>query len=157
MSPRPIKILFVCLGNICRSPTAEAIFRKKFAEKGIPAEIDSAGTSNYHVGERSDERSIHHATACGYEMTHLGRQVHPKDFEKFDIIFAMDRSNFTNLKKVCPDPKYLPKLHMLTDFSTSGRYQEVPDPWAGTAQDFEEVIAIIEDCVEGVIEKWCKG
>lgn len=143
----------MCLGNICRSPTAEAIFRKKLTERGIVAELDSAGTANYHVGHKSDSRSIHHAEKKGYSMTHLGRQVEVSDFHKFDLILAMDSANFSNLLKVCNDEKLKYKIKMMTDYCNDQSVKEVPDPYHGTAEDFEKVIDILENCVEKLISK----
>ena len=143
-----MRVLFVCLGNICRSPTAEAVFRKKFSEMGLNAHFDSAATSNYHIGDKSDPRSIHHAELRNYEMTHLGRQISQKDFSEFDHIFVMDQSNLENVFKVCP-PGFENKVSLLTKYAKNKNYQMIPDPYHGQAADFEHVIDIIEDCVDG--------
>ena len=121
------KVLFVCLGNICRSPTAEAIFRKKSSEHGEGWHFDSAGTANFHVGERSDHRSIRHAEKRGYKMTHLARQVHEKDFESFDWIFAMDTKNFKHLIEMAPSV-HRDKVKMVTDFCQGENPGLIPDP-----------------------------
>ena len=147
-----MKILFVCLGNICRSPTAEAVFRKKLNERGIHAHLDSAATSHFHIGHPSDPRSIDHAQRRNYEMTHLGRQVSAHDFQEFDYIFAMDDSNLKNLLQICPE-KYVNKISLLTEYARNKKYQSVPDPYYGQAADFELVLNIIEDCAAGFIEK----
>lgn len=146
-----MKILFVCLGNICRSPSAEAVFRKHFAYKGVVAEFDSAGTADYHVGERSDARSIKHAEKRGYEMTHLARQVHKDDFKNFDLILAMDSSNLSHLRQICPDP-YQSKVQLITDYCSEMNVSAVPDPYHGDVEDFEHVLDILEDCVEKVLQ-----
>ena len=143
-----MKVLFVCLGNICRSPTAEAVFRKHFERRKIKAEFDSAGTAGYHVGERSDSRSIQYAKARGYAMTHITRQVSANDFNEFDLIFAMDKSNLENLKRICPEAKLLKKLYLILGSN------EVPDPYYGNPDAFEEVIDLLEGAVEPVVEKF---
>ena len=142
-----MKVLFVCLGNICRSPTAESVFRKKFNDLKIPAYFDSAATSNYHIGDKSDPRSIKHAEKRNYEMTHLGRQISQKDFSDFDHIFVMDNSNLENVLKVCP-PEQKAKVALLTDYAKNKSYKMIPDPYHGTESDFELVLDIIEDCVD---------
>ena len=149
------RILFVCLGNICRSPTAEAVFRKKFLERNIVAELDSAGTAAYHIGSPSDARSILFARERGYEMTHRARQVTLADFENFDSLFAMDQSNLKNLRSMCPSENLKSKIELITDYAEPKKYLEVPDPYYGEAQDFNLVIDILEACVDSVI-RWKK-
>lgn len=149
------RILFVCLGNICRSPTAEAIFRKRFLERKIDAEFDSAGTGTYHIGSRSDGRSIRYAQERGYEMNHRARQVTLQDFEDFDSIFAMDASNLKNLMAMCPSEHLKSKIELVTDYSEDKRYSEVPDPYCGDESNFNLVIDILESCVDSVI-RWKK-
>lgn len=146
-----MKILFVCLGNICRSPTAEAVFRKVFTDRGIPCEVDSAATSAFHIGDPSDPRSIQHAELRGYKMTHLGRQLNTQDFKNFDLILGMDNSNIENILKVCP-PEHKSKVKLLTAYATNSEYKLVPDPYYGQAEDFERVLDIIENCVPRLIE-----
>lgn len=151
-----MKILFVCLGNICRSPSAEAVFRLKFKEMGIDAYFDSAATSNFHIGDPSDPRSIHHAALRGYEMTHLGRQISAQDFSNFDYIFGMDDSNIENILKVCPQ-EHAHKVSLLTKYALNKNYKMVPDPYYGKEKDFELVLDIIEDCVPGIARLSRKG
>lgn len=146
-----MKILFVCLGNICRSPSAEAVFRRRFDQLGLNAFFDSAATSNYRIGHRSDPRSILHAEKRGYQMTHLGRQVCEKDFANFDYIFAMDDSNLKNLFQICPE-NLRHKVSLLTAFAKNKKHTHVPDPYHGGVEDFELVLNIIEDCVDPFIE-----
>lgn len=135
----------VCLGNICRSPTAEAIFRHHFPH----LTFDSAGTAGYHIGERSDHRSIHHAKDRGYSMTHLARQLSPKDFGNFDLILVMDRSNYLNAVKVAPNAELSKKVKMITDHLDQMKASEIPDPYYGDATLFEHVVDLLEDCARG--------
>ena len=145
-----MKVLFVCLGNICRSPTAEAIFREKFRSIDSTVEFDSAGTAAYHAGEPSDARSIRAAEKLGYKMNHISRQVVLKDFEDFDFIFAMDKSNFQNLHGMCPRPDQKSKIFLITDFCSDKEIHEVSDPYYGPGDGFLRVITILENCVSGV-------
>lgn len=157
-----MKILFVCLGNICRSPTAEAVFRQIFAQAGIAASFDSAGTADYHVGELSDPRSIAHAERRGYIMEHLGRQVTRADFDLFDLVLAMDRSNHRHLLRLVQDsgqdagqaPSVHSKLHLVTEILNDPEIKEVPDPYYGGAQEFEHVLDLLERCAQAWCEKF---
>jgi protein-tyrosine phosphatase len=145
------KVLFVCLGNICRSPTAEAIFRKKSAGDQ-KWHFDSAGTSSNHIGEKSDDRSIKHAAQRGYEMTHLARQVQIQDFHEFDLIFTMDQSNYNNLIHMAP-PDHHQKIRMVTELCQKQHPGLVPDPYYGGPKDFELVIDLLEDAATAFFEK----
>lgn len=145
------KFLFVCLGNICRSPTAEAVAAAKIQERGHLWICDSAGTSGYHDGETADPRSIRHAKDRGYNITSISRKVTDRDFHDFDWILAMDASNLENLMKMCPDPKLHAKIILITNFCQKHKVPGVPDPYYGSAKDFELVIDILEDAVEGLL------
>ena len=129
-------ILFVCLGNICRSPLAEAAFRQAAAEAGFAAEIDSAGTADYHVGEAPDPRTIAEAQRRGIDVSgYRGRQLVPEDFHRFDYILGMDRSNMANIARVNPgDGKA--KTAMLLDIVPGQKGREVADPWFGEEDGF---------------------
>ncbi len=148
------RVLFVCLGNICRSPGAEAVFRALIEKKGLGGdfEIDSAGTSDWHEGEHADQRMQRHAQKRGYNLTSLSRTVKPEtDFEEFDYIVAMDRENLKELKRIAPHTGYLRKLFLITDFSHKYDYDGVPDPYYGGEKSFELVIDLLEDASEGLL------
>ncbi|MDP2724510.1 MAG: low molecular weight protein-tyrosine-phosphatase [Bacteroidales bacterium] len=149
------KVLFVCLGNICRSPAAEAVFNGIIKQKGetLLYEIDSAGTSNYHAGEPADARMNLHAKKRGYELTSISRPFNPnRDFDYFDIIVAMDDENLFNLKQMSRNKADTKKLYRMTDFSSSRKYSSVPDPYYGSSQGFELVIDILEEAGEGLYQ-----
>ncbi len=147
------KILFVCMGNICRSPTAEAVFRHYVEQAGLGEQIhiDSAGTHDYHVGEAPDRRARQAAQQRGYDMSALrGRQVGPEDFSRFDYVLAMDRSNLANLERLRP-PGAQSFLGLFLDFARSHAEREVPDPYYGGADGFEYVLNMVEDAAEGLL------
>ncbi|MGZ8202986.1 MAG: low molecular weight protein-tyrosine-phosphatase [Burkholderiales bacterium] len=155
VSPRdhePVRVLFVCLGNICRSPTAEAVLRQYVKEAGLSARIiaDSAGTGDYHIGEPPDMRACSAASRRGYDLSPLrARQVGLADFRDFDYVLAMDDENLRGLKRMCP-PEYAHKLRLFTDHCTTGA-RAVPDPYAGGPQGFELVLDLVEDCAGGLL------
>ncbi|KWV95817.1 low molecular weight protein-tyrosine-phosphatase [Erythrobacter sp. AP23] len=130
------RILFVCLGNICRSPLAEAAFRRAAAEASLDVEVDSAGTADYHVGEPPDPRSIEEAERRGIDIRHYrGRQLSTRDFHEFDFILGMDRSNMANIGRVDPgDGKA--RVAMLLDIVPGQQGREVADPWYGGPEGF---------------------
>jgi len=146
------KILFVCLGNICRSPSAEAVF-KAFVEnldEQNMFEIDSAGTYGYHEGEMADRRMQSHAVKRGYNLTSLSRPFDEHiDWDRFDFIVGMDNSNMNNLKKMARNDEDLKKLYKMTDFSAKYNYDEVPDPYYGGDKGFELVLDLLEDASDG--------
>lgn len=143
----------VCLGNICRSPTAEAVLRAQANLRGLGAlvEVDSAGTSDWHTGESPDARSIQAAAVRGYELAALkGRQVAHEDFLRFDYILAMDKSNLSSLRGLCPQ-EYQGKLLLLLSHG-SGEHQEVPDPYYSGADGFELVLDLIEESCQSFLD-----
>ncbi len=146
------KILFVCLGNICRSPSAEAVFNRIVSDKGAQDqfEIDSAGTYGYHQGEPADSRMQSHAVKRGYNLTSISRPFNPKiDWDKFDYIVAMDNSNLRDLTLIARNPVDLKKLFKITDFTKNFNYHEVPDPYYGGDNGFEIVLDLLEDAGAG--------
>ncbi len=146
------KILFVCLGNICRSPSAEAVFKGLVQGKGVQDQflIDSAGTYGYHEGEPADRRMQSHAVKRGYNLTSISRSFDSgSDWDRFDFIIAMDDSNLRDLKDMARNSDDLKKLYKMTDFSTKFNYSEVPDPYYGGDQGFELVLDLLEDASEG--------
>jgi protein-tyrosine phosphatase len=147
-----VRVLFVCLGNICRSPTAEAVFRKHVSAARLEHRIvvDSAGTGNYQVGNPPDQRACSAAMKRGYPIApRRARQVRLSDFHEFDYILAMDETNLADLKRLCP-PEHADKLGLLTDFSSKGA-RSIPDPYSGGAEGFEKVLDLIEDSVRGLV------
>lgn len=146
------KILFVCLGNICRSPAAEGVMRK--LSEGMPIEIDSAGTAGYHIGELPDARMRTHAARRGYPLTHRARQFDPaRDFTLFDLILAMDAANMRDLQAMDRKKQYGHKLKMMTDYSQALSVTEVPDPYYGGPEVFEHVLDILEDACKGLLKE----
>ena len=142
-----IRILFVCLGNICRSPAAEGVMKAIVEANGDSSrfEIDSAGTGNYHIGDLPDRRMRVHAQHRGYNLTHRCRQVTPSDFEDFDLIVAMDESNRRNLCRIAPTVEAENKIVMMADFADlATRYDHIPDPYYEGAEGFELVLDLLE-------------
>ncbi len=149
-----LAVLFVCMGNICRSPTAEGVFRKRLADAGLPCaiHIDSAGTHAYHVGEPPDARSQQFAAKRGYDLSlQRARQVCAADFVKFDYVLAMDHDNLDLLKAACP-PLHAHKLGLFMQFAHQHDAQAVPDPYYGGGKGFDLVLDYIEDASDGLIE-----
>lgn len=152
-----IKILFVCLGNICRSPSAEAVMKKMVADAGLTKDIfiDSAGTINNHEGEPADARMIKHGKKRAYHLDSISRPIQAEDFEKFDLIIAMDYSNMEDLQRKCPQPSYLRKIQLMMSFSDA-QHEEVPDPYFGGEQGFELVLDLLEDACKGLLDSLVK-
>jgi protein-tyrosine phosphatase len=150
------KILFVCMGNICRSPAAEGIAKKILERKGLTEkiEIDSAGTLGYHTGELPDQRMIKHASMRGYVLDSSARQFNQKkDFDYFDYIVTMDDSNYSEITSLDRRNKYKDKVMKMVSFGNKIKVGEVPDPYYSGSQGFENVLDILEDSVEALINK----
>ncbi|MCK5718705.1 MAG: low molecular weight phosphotyrosine protein phosphatase [Thiomargarita sp.] len=149
-----VKVLFVCMGNICRSPTAEGVFRKLVQEADLEAqiEIDSAGTHAYHIGEQPDRRSQKVALKRGINLSDLrGRQVQKSDFKEFDYVLTMDKDNYNSLQYFCPQ-KYQKKLRLFLSFAPQLGVQEVPDPYFGEGdKGFEYVLDLVEAASAGLL------
>ena len=149
------KILFVCLGNICRSPSAEAVFKGivRNMETDEKYFIDSAGISDWHVGETADKRMQKHAIKRGYSLESISRQFDPEtDFDSFDMIIGMDDKNIEDLKRLARNSTDLGKIHKMTDFSIEWSYDEIPDPYYGGYEGFELVLDLLEDSCKGLLE-----
>ena len=147
------RVLMVCMGNICRSPTAEGVLRHLVRQAGLEdrIHIDSAGTHDYHVGSPPDSRSTRHAALRGYDLTELrARQVHRTDFEKFDLVCAMDWHNHELLEEQCP-PQHRAKLRRLMEFAPHLGLEEVADPYYGGQDGFETVLDHVEAACEGLL------
>lgn len=146
------KVLFVCMGNICRSPTAHGVFEQKVKEQGLSDKIivDSAGTHAYHVGESPDSRSQAAALSKGYDLSaQRARQVTTQDFDEFDYIIGMDNANYYNLKKLA-DNNQKSRIHLCMSFTKERSETEVPDPYYGT-DGFENVLEMIEVASDGLL------
>ena len=155
----PSSILLVCLGNICRSPTAEEVLRQQVAIAGLSIKIDSAGTSDSHVGDKPDARSQRHAKSHGYKINKLvARQVSANDFHDFDLILAMDAQNLAELQAIKDDitatEEDLATLALFSEEDPTYGGSDVPDPYKGGSDDFEEVIERIESSAQAWIESW---
>ena len=150
------RLLFVCLGNICRSPSAEAVMNGYLKVNLLDDEIecDSAGTGGWHVGEKADSRMRKHAAMRDYNLTSIARQFDPRvDFERFDLIIGMDQQNISDIKTMARNTDDLNKVLSMTEFCTRfTQYKSVPDPYYGGADGFELVLDILEDACEGLLK-----
>jgi len=151
----PYKLCFVCLGNICRSPTAEGLFIHKVKEAGLESYffIDSAGTAAYHTGETANSRSQSTANAHGVNLPSIARQFEYADLEEFDLILAMDSSNLQNIEDMDRRSRYGSKVYLMREFDPTPQDGEVPDPYYGGQQGFENVYQILERSCEALLDE----
>lgn len=148
------RVLFVCMGNICRSPTAEGVLRQFVRQNnlGDKVEVDSAGTHGYHVGEAPDSRTQRAAAVRGYNLSQLrARKVARQDLDYFDLVLAMDKNNLDNLQRLA-SPEQQEKIKLFMDFSRNFDDNEVPDPYYGLGHGFDLVLDMVEDAAQGLIE-----
>lgn len=157
MSDRPLQILFVCMGNICRSPAGEGVLAKMVAEAKLAdrIQIDSAGTLGMHAGNPPDSRMRAAATKRGYDLTSCARQVTAMDLDDFDLILAMDRDNHRNVLKLAKTDEQRDRVRLFCTFCEKHMEREVPDPYYGESQGFEYVLDLLEDGCSGVL-KWAR-
>ena len=156
MNNENINLLFVCLGNICRSPAAEGIMKKMIEDEGLQNRVfvDSAGTSNWNEGKTPDERMRLHGTKRGYDFCTIARSFRSSDFEKFDYILVMDNNNYMNVKKLASSEEDVSKIHRMTDFSEKfSDHDHVPDPYYGGDNGFNLVMDLLEDAAKGLLEE----
>ena len=153
MSSHPTRVLFVCLGNICRSPAAEGVFLDLLAKEDLSHafEVDSAGTGSWHVGQRADSRMRAAAQRRGIELHSRARQIQPEDLESFDWIITMDDSNLQNVRALDPTGVSHERIVPLTGHCSRHSTGEVPDPYYGGDQGFEQVLDLLEDACEGLL------
>lgn len=154
MKQEKLRILFVCLGNICRSPSAEAVMKRLVKDAGLEKEIyiDSAGILGYHQGELPDDRMRAHGARRGYILDSISRPVKPADFFDFNLIIGMDDANISELRRRSPDYESQQKIHQMTEFSRRKTYDHVPDPYYGGESGFELVLDLLEDACQGLLE-----
>jgi protein-tyrosine phosphatase len=149
-----MKVLMVCLGNICRSPIAEELFRSACNEIGLQVEVDSAGTANYHIGKAPDTRMIKTAAKFGHDISNLkARQFKRSDFDEFDLIFAMDDHNFDDILSLAQNAEHRNKVHKFQSYASISEPNYVPDPYYGTLQDFENTFHIVKESSALIAQK----
>lgn len=150
------RVLMVCLGNICRSPTAEAAVREAAAEAGVDLEVDSAGTGAWHVGSPPDQRMTRAAADDGLALAGSARQVTADDFDRFDLVVAMDASNRTDLLRLAPDDDARARVRLFRDYAYEAD-QDVPDPYYGGADGFRHVVTTVRRAAQGMVEAIARG
>ncbi len=155
MTQAKFKVIFVCLGNICRSPLAKALFEKHVTENGLEHlfHADSAGTSGHHTGENADSRTLQNARENGLLYKHSAKQFTRDHFEQFDLIVVMDNSNAQNVKSLSSDARHNEKVQLMRTWDPSNTGLEVPDPWYGGPEGFEEVFQILNRSTAGLLHE----
>lgn len=145
-----VNVLTVCLGNICRSPAAEAVLRARAAAAGLDVTVDSAGTAGYHVGELPHPQSVAVGSRRGYDVGGRGRRITPEDFRRFDLIVTMDESNLADVRRMAPDDSAA-RIAPLRSFDPGAVDMEVPDPWGQPTEAYEHMYDLIESAVDGLV------
>ena len=154
-----MRVLFVCLGNICRSPTAEGVFRHLLSQEaaGLEIEVDSAGTGTWHLGQPPDKRARAAAQRRGIDLSYIrARAISTEDFERFDWILAMDEDNYGDLWAMCP-PDYRQRIRLFMEFAPDAGARSVPDPYYGGPNGFERVLDLVEEAARGLLEELKKN
>lgn len=147
-----LRILAVCAGNICRSPAAEAAIRAEAADHGIDVEVDSAGTGSWNVGESPNPQAIAAGERVGLEIHGRARKVNTADFDRYDVIVVMDRSNLRDVTSMAPSLEAKAKIRLFRTYDPASEFDEIPDPYGGSDQNFDETIAVIRASARGLIE-----
>lgn len=154
LGKKKYRILFVCLGNICRSPAAEGIMKEIIRKERLTnrIEVDSAGTAGYHIGELPDPRMRSHGAQRGYKFNTLSRKFISEDFDHFDLILAMDDNNYNNIMRLSPDVESQKKVHRMVEYSQKFNHDHIPDPYYSGADGFELVLDLLEDACDGLMK-----
>lgn len=147
-----MRILTVCLGNICRSPAAAAAIKEAAVDAGFEVEVDSAGTGSWHIGQPPHPESVAAAARVGLRVDGRARRVTPTDFDRFDVILAMDRSNLRELTTMAPNKASQAKLRLFRTYDPDSDEDEIPDPWGGPTEGYEETIRIVRAAARGLVE-----
>jgi protein-tyrosine phosphatase len=147
-----MKILTVCLGNICRSPAAAAAIKEAAVDAGFEVEVDSAGTGSWHIGQPPHPESVAAGARAGLRIDGRARRVTPSDFDRFDVILAMDRSNLRELTGIAPNKASQAKLRLFRTYDPDSDEDEIPDPWGGPTEGYEETIRIVRAAARGLVE-----
>lgn len=147
-----MKILAVCAGNICRSPAAEAAIVRAAGESGLQVEVDSAGTGSWNAGEPPHPDSVAAGLRAGLQIDGRARRVHSADFDRFDIILAMDRTNYRDLLELAPNKEAKAKVRLFRTYDPASTDDEIPDPWGGTVEGYERTIELVQASADGLVQ-----
>ncbi len=147
-----MRILTVCLGNICRSPAAAAAIKEAAHEAGVEVEVDSAGTGSWHIGQPPHPESVAAGARAGLRIDGRARKVTPTDFERYDVILAMDRSNLRDLADLAPSKALRAKLRLFRTYDPDSDEDEIPDPWGGPTEGYEETIRMVRAAARGLVD-----